>query len=79
MLAVSLGRNELLSAEQLGLSLLALFPSFLGVFVGRNVRKQIDEARFQHVFLVSVLLLGAYIVVRSVLALHQGGLRVATL
>lgn len=70
MLAVSLGKNDLLSAAQLKLSLVALLPSFLGVFIGRYVRQQIDEAKFQNIFLVAVLLLGGYIVARSMHALQ---------
>ena len=70
MLAVSLGKNDLLSAAQLKLSLVALVPSFLGVFIGRHVRQQVDEAQFQKFFLVAVLLLGGYIVVRSMYALQ---------
>jgi uncharacterized membrane protein YfcA len=70
LLAVSLGSNELLSAAQLKSSFIALLPAFLGVFVGRWVRTKIDEDQFEKVFLVSVLLLGAYIVVRSIIALQ---------
>jgi uncharacterized membrane protein YfcA len=65
MLALSLGSNGLISAAQLELSVIALLPSFVGVFAGRWVRSRIDEARFQKIFLVSVMVLGAYIVMRA--------------
>jgi len=68
-LAVSLERNDLISVEQAQLSLLALIPSIIGLLIGRWSRRQIDEDRFQHIFLMSVLVLGGYIVVRSARAL----------
>jgi hypothetical protein len=68
-LAVSLERNDLISAEQAQLSLLALIPSIIGLLVGRWTRRQIDEDRFQQIFLLAVLVLGGYIVFRSARAL----------
>jgi uncharacterized membrane protein YfcA len=64
-LAVSLVRNDLISVEQAQLSSLALIPSFIGLLVGRWTRWQIDEDRFQQIFLIAVLVLGGYIVFRS--------------
>lgn len=69
MLMVSLGSNELISGGEMAMSILALMPSFAGIFVGRWTRDQIDEVRFQKIFLVAVLLLGAYIAWRSAAAL----------
>lgn len=68
-LAVSLGRNDLISTEHAQMSALALIPSIIGLLVGRRTRRQIDEERFQQVFLMAVLALGGYIVFRSVRAL----------
>jgi hypothetical protein len=65
-LAISLGSNELISADQALMSAVALLPSFAGIFAGRWTRRQIDEATFQKVFLVGVLVLGGYIAWRSV-------------
>jgi hypothetical protein len=64
-LAVSLGRNDLISTEQAQMSTLALIPSIVGLLVGRWMRRQIDEDRFQKIFLIAVLVLGGYIVFRS--------------
>jgi len=64
MLAISLGNNDLINAQQARLSVLALIPSFVGVYVGRWTRDQIDEESFQRVFLLAVLLFGAYLVWR---------------
>ncbi len=71
MLTLSLGSNDLISTDQALLSVVALVPSFAGVFIGRWVRRQVDEDQFQKLFLLSVLLLGAYIVIRSFLALSK--------
>jgi uncharacterized membrane protein YfcA len=68
-LAISLGKNDLISADQAQLSTLALIPSFIGMLSGRWARRQIDEEQFQRVFLIAVLLLGGYIVFRSARAL----------
>ena len=69
MLALSLGRNDLISMEHLRLSLIALVPSIFGLYIGRWVRLRINEERFQQVFLVSVLLLGGYISYRAVITM----------
>lgn len=68
-LTISLGRNNLISMNDAAMSTLALLPSFAGIFAGRWARAQIDEARFQRIFLFAALALGAYITIRSVLAL----------
>lgn len=65
MLAVSLGRNELLGVDDALASAAALIPSFIGIFAGRWTRSKIDEQQFQKVFLYGVLLLGGYIAWRS--------------
>lgn len=69
MLALSLGRNDLISMNHLRLSLFALVPSIFGLYIGRLVRLRINEERFQQVFLVSVLLLGGYIAYRAVMTM----------
>ncbi len=69
MLAVSLGSNQLLDGQQALASTVALIPSFAGIYVGRWTRDQVDEERFQLLFLYGVLLLGGYIAWRSFAAL----------
>ncbi|MFT5499893.1 MAG: putative membrane protein YfcA [Woeseiaceae bacterium] len=69
MLAVSLSSNDLISGDQLKVSVIALVPAFAGVFAGRWVRKQVNEEHFQKLFLAMVLVLGAYIMMRAALAL----------
>ena len=70
MLTVSLGSNSLLGEDNLKLSALALVPSFIGIFVGRWTRDQVDEAQFQKVFLFALLILGSYLVWRSASAVR---------
>ena len=68
-LSISLGGQNLLTA-QLGLvSLAAVIPTTVGVYLGTRIRKRTSERSFRLVFLVSLCLLGIYIVTRSVLAL----------
>ena len=69
VLAISLGRNELISLEHLRLSLMALVPSIFGLYIGRWTRLRINEERFQQIFLGSVLLLGGYISYRAVVTM----------
>ncbi len=69
VLAISLGRNQLITAEHVRLSLMALVPSIAGLYIGRWVRLRINEERFQQIFLGSVLLLGGYISYRALVAM----------
>lgn len=66
MLTISLSTNNLISSDEAMLSAFALLPAFVGLYAGRWTRDQIDEARFQKIFLFAVLGLGAYLVWRSV-------------
>lgn len=68
MLAISLRRNGLISSEDALMSVTALVPSFIGIYAGRRTRDRINEAQFQKIFLVGVLLLGGYIAWRSLAA-----------
>ena len=69
VLALSLGKNDLISVQHLQLSVLALVPSILGLYIGRWLRLRINEERFQQAFLVSVLLLGGYISYQSIVTM----------
>ncbi len=64
-LAIGLERNNLLTVELGVISALAIIPAILGMMTGQRIRKQLSEARFRKVFFVSLLLLGSYIVLRS--------------
>ena len=69
MLAVSLGMNRLITADQATASVIALLPSFAGLYAGRWIRMRIDEKRFQAIFLVSLLIVGCYLVYRSAISI----------
>lgn len=64
-LALALADHRLLGSESLTASSIAVVPALLGVALGRRVRRSLSEARFRQVFFVALLLLGAYIVARS--------------
>ena len=64
-LALALGNHALLSQQQLLSSSLALIPAIAGMLVGQIIRRAISEAVFRRVFFLSLLLLGAYIIVAA--------------
>lgn len=64
-LAVSLGGQNLLSAELGTVSIVAVAPAILGMVLGRKLRQRLSEAKFRRVFFAAILILGLYIVVRS--------------
>jgi uncharacterized membrane protein YfcA len=66
-LAVALQANALLGAELGLLSLAALAPALIGMAVGRQLRRRLDEAAFRRLFFVALLALGGYIVVSAII------------
>ncbi|MGK0543907.1 MULTISPECIES: sulfite exporter TauE/SafE family protein [unclassified Halomonas] len=66
-LALALGERELLSVDQLQASCLALLPAGLGMWLGAELRRRLSEARFRQVFLMGLLAMGGYLVIRSLL------------
>ena len=64
-LALALGNHALLSQQQLLSSSLALIPAIAGMLLGQIIRRAISEAVFRRVFFLSLLLLGAYIIVAA--------------
>ena len=66
-LAAGLGSHRLLPAELGGLSAMALVPAVAGMWLGQRVRGRMSEGRFRQVLLVSLFILGMYIVGRSFL------------
>ena len=65
-LAVSLSDHRILSMELGALSTVAIIPALIGMAVGQKVRQQLSETAFRKVFFISLLLLGIYIVLRSI-------------
>jgi uncharacterized membrane protein YfcA len=64
-LAVSLQGNDLLSAELGIYSALALIPAIIGMILGQKVRKKLSEQLFKRLLFISLLLLGAYIIMSA--------------
>jgi len=64
-LAVSLGGQNLLSAELGTISAVSVVPAIIGMVLGQKLRQRLSEAKFRKVFFTSILILGLYIIVRS--------------
>jgi len=65
-LALSLSDHRLLPMELGAISTGAIIPALIGMMFGQNVRQRLSETAFKKVFFISLLLLGVYIVLRSV-------------
>jgi len=64
-LAVSLGGQRFLSMELGTVSTIAIVPAIIGMVFGQKIRRRLSEAVFRRVFFCAVLILGLYIIVRS--------------
>ena len=67
-LAFALQDHDLLSGELGLLSLMAVLPALLGMWVGRNLRPRLSEYAFRRLFFVGLTLLGVYIGVSTIIA-----------
>ena len=68
-LAFALQNNNLLTPELAAVSAFAVIPSIIGMVVGQKIRESLSEAKFRRIFFISVLILGAFIVAKSGVAL----------
>ena len=68
-LAAALHGNGLLQVSLGSLSGAALVPAAIGMAVGQRIRKRLSEERFSRILFIALLLLGGYIILRSVRAL----------
>lgn len=64
-LGITLGGQDLLSADLSWLSLLGVIPALIGMSLGRRWRQRLDEARFRRIFLLALLALGLAIGLRA--------------
>jgi uncharacterized membrane protein YfcA len=64
-LAAALQQANFLTVEHGILSSAALLPAIAGMIGGRWIRKGISERQFRTLFFLSLLLLGAYIILAS--------------
>lgn len=68
-LAFGLGFKSSYSLGALLCSLLAVVPALLGMFIGQHTRDRIDPVAFRKWFLISMLMLGSYMVIKGLAAL----------
>lgn len=66
-LAIALQQHDLFSFQLGALSILAVLPAILGMWIGQHIRKALSEDYFRKVFYISILLLGIYIMAKSYL------------
>ncbi len=64
-LALALQSNDLLTIEHGIRSTIALLPAIAGMVLGQRIRRLISESLFRQLFFVSLLALGAYIIVTA--------------
>ncbi|MCZ7565653.1 MAG: sulfite exporter TauE/SafE family protein [Burkholderiales bacterium] len=69
-LALALQGNRLLTPELGVASAAAVIPAVAGMVAGQRVRRRLSEARFRRVFLVAMLVLGAYIIGKAALGVR---------
>ncbi|SDM27063.1 hypothetical protein SAMN05192555_11148 [Franzmannia pantelleriensis] len=62
VLAISMGGQQLLDGELLGLSAMAVLPALLGMRLGRRLRPRLSEQAFRRCFFIGLLLLGGYLI-----------------
>ena len=68
-LAASLGHGGALRSPELLASLLAVPPALAGMGIGQRLRSHLRPEVFRHLFLVGLLLLGAYLMLRALVQL----------
>jgi uncharacterized protein len=66
-LAASLVRDGALQISVAGVSLLALAPALLGMVLGQSVRARVRPETFRVCFFVGSLLLGAHLMLRTLI------------
>lgn len=66
-LAAALGAHGAFAAGTLGVSLLALAPALIGMWVGQKLRHHISPATFKRIFLIFLLFLGAEMALRPLI------------
>lgn len=57
-LGAGLALHDGLKLEQIGLSVLAIIPAMIGMFVGQSIRARISAKRFKQIFLFFLVMLG---------------------
>ena len=71
-LAIALGQNSLWTVDKGLISVAGVAPALLGMVLGQRIRAGFSEDRFKRVFFLSLLVLGAYIVISAGLVPASG-------
>jgi len=66
-LAIALHTNQLLTAEMGLVSAMAVVPAAVGMVAGQGIRRKLPEARFRQIFFIGILVLGLYIILKTLL------------
>jgi uncharacterized membrane protein YfcA len=64
-LGIALGGQGLISSELSWLSIAGVVPAMIGMSVGRRLRHRLAEQTFRRVFLLALLVLGGFIILRA--------------
>lgn len=67
--AISMTSNELITRNNFILSIVATIPAMIGMIIGAKLRHKMSERMFKKLFYTSMLLLGTYLIARSLLRL----------
>ena len=57
--------QNLLTMEQVILSLFALFPALIGMYYGKKIRSYLSETTFKKTLFISLLFIGVFIIIKS--------------
>ena len=68
-LAFALNKNNFITAELSMTSAFAVIPAMIGLIIGQQIRKSLSETRCREIFLVSLFILGVFIIVKAVIFL----------
>ena len=71
-LAVSLTSRSLMTVELTTVSIAALLPAFLGLWLGRRYRSSISEDQFRRLFFIALLIIGSSLLFGTVRNLMTG-------
>jgi hypothetical protein len=58
-------QHNLLTTEQIILSLYALFPALIGMYYGKKIRSSLSETTFKKALFITLLFMGCFIVIKS--------------
>ncbi len=72
-MALSLTGRGALPPNLAAISALAVLPALLGMVLGQKVRAHLPEARFRRIFFITLIVLGAWLAIRSSLSMTLAG------